>query len=64
MKVGSRTISTRRVTLKRDCSYSSTVAFSSRSRLGRSGRLKVTVRFLGNDVLGLRTASSRTVRAG
>lgn len=64
VKVGSRTISTRRATLRRDCSYSSTVSFSSRARLGRSGRLKVTVRFLGNEVLGLRTASSRIVRAG
>ncbi len=64
IKAGSRTISTRRTTLRGDCSYRSTVSFASRSRLGSTGRLKVTVRFLGNDVLKPRTAASRTVRAG
>ena len=64
IKAGSRTISTRRSTLRGDCSYRSTVSFAVRSRLGSTGRLKVTVRFLGNDVLKPRTAASRMVRAG
>jgi hypothetical protein len=63
VKRGTRTISTRRVTLKRDCTYSSTVSFADRRRLG-TGRLKFTARFLGNEVLGVRTAPSRTARAG
>lgn len=58
------TISSRRVVLKRDCSYSSTVTFNERRRLGRSGRLRFTARFLGNEVLGTRTAPTRTARAG
>ena len=64
VKVGSKTVSTRRVTLRRDCTYVSTVTFRNRSRLGRSGRLKFTARFLGNDVLGLRASRSKFVRVG
>lgn len=58
------TISTRRVALRRDCSYSSTVTFNDRRRLGRTGRLRFTARFLGNEVLGTRAAPTRTARAG
>lgn len=58
------TVSTRRVTLRRDCTYATSVTFGNRSRLGRSGRLKVTARFLGNKVLKARSARSRFVRAG
>jgi len=64
IKRGSATVSTRRVTLTRDCTYSSTVTFRKRSSLGRTGRLKVTTRFLGNKVLKARSASSTSVRAG
>ena len=64
VKAGSKTVSTRRVTLSGDCSYRSSVAFAVRSRLGRSGRLKFGVRFLGNDVLAPRSASVKTARAG
>ncbi|MEJ7894775.1 MAG: Ig-like domain-containing protein [Solirubrobacteraceae bacterium] len=64
VKVGAKTISNRRVALRKDCTYSSSVTFRSRGRLGRSGRLKVTARFLGNRVLGLKVATSRFVRVG
>lgn len=64
VKRGSTTLSTRRVTLSRTCTYSSTVSFANRRRLGSSGRLKITARFLGNDVLKRRDAASRSVRAG
>ena len=63
VKAGSKTVSTRRVTLSGDCSYRSSVAFAVRSRLGRSGRLKFGVRFLGNNVLAPRSASVKTARA-
>jgi Ca2+-binding RTX toxin-like protein len=64
VKRATRTISTRRVALRRDCSYSSTVTFNDRRRLGPTGRLRFIARFLGNEVLGIKTARSRTVRAG
>jgi Ca2+-binding RTX toxin-like protein len=64
VKRGTRTISTRRVTLKSDCSYSSTVTFTDRTRLGPTGRLRFTARFLGNGVLGIRSARTVTARAG
>ncbi len=64
VKVGSRTVSSRRVGLRNDCSYRSTVSFTSRQRLGRSGRLKFTSRFLGNKVLTLLSASWKYAKAG
>jgi len=64
IKRGSNTISTRRRTLTKSCTFSSTVKFDDRSRLPRTGRLKVTVRFLGNPALLPRGARSRFVRFG
>ena len=48
-KAGKKTISTRRVNLRKNCRYSSKVTFSIPSRL--AGRLQVVVRFAGNAVL-------------
>ena len=48
-KAGRRTISTRSISLRADCSYRLSVSFASRSRLGTSGRLSVQVKFLGNE---------------
>ncbi len=48
IKRGGVTISTRRVFLRRNCTYSVRVTFSSRKRFGRATRLKFTVRFVGN----------------
>ena len=63
IKRGTKTVSTRRVALRSSCTFSSTVTFS-RSRRNARGRLKVTARFLGNDVLERISARSRSVRAG
>ena len=60
VKRGARTISPRRVGLKPDCGFSSTVSFARRLR----GRLTVTVRFLGNAALVPRSARPVVVRAG
>lgn len=60
VKRGARTISTRRVGLKADCGFSSTVTFARRLR----GRLTMTVRFLGNAALLPRTARPVALRAG
>ena len=63
VKRGRRTISTRRAEVTRRCTFSSAVIFRDRRRLG-DGRLRVTVRFLGNAVLRERTAASFGLRAG
>ena len=63
VKRGTRTISTRRAALTRSCAFSLRVTFRDRRRLG-DGRLKATVRFLGNDVLRPRTTPVLRVRAG
>ena len=60
-KAGGRTISTRRTLLRSNCTYRSRVTFTNRARLGRSGRLTVQVRFLGND--RFRPASARRLSA-
>jgi len=62
-KVVRKTISNRRVALRRDCRFVSRVTFRNPERLGR-GRLRVSVRFLGNAVLKARSTKRRTVRAG
>jgi hypothetical protein len=63
-KRGTKTISARRRTIRKNCTWRSSVTFARRSRVGRSGRLKVMVRFLGNDVLTPRQAKTFRVRAG
>ena len=62
VKAGKKTISTRRVNLKSNCTYSSTVSFANRSRFGKAKSLKLTVRFGGNSVLASKTLTSKTVR--
>jgi hypothetical protein len=62
VKAGSRTLSTRRASLRGDCTYGSSVSFSRRSRFGRARSLRFTARFLGNTVLKAARASSRTGR--
>ena len=57
-KVSGKTISTRRVTLRSDCSYRIRVTFRVRSRLG-DGKLTLRVRFLGTA--RLKPASARTL---
>jgi hypothetical protein len=59
VKAGTRTISTRRVNIRRNCTFSSTVSFRDRSRFGRATRLKFTARFTGNKVLSRSSAASR-----
>lgn len=64
VKRGATTLSTRRTNLRRNCTYSSSVTFTNRRRLGSSGRLRFTARFLGNAVLTRATAPTRTAGAG
>ncbi len=62
VKVGSKTVSTRRAKLSGTCSYSVSVTFRDRKRFGRARALKFTARFTGNKVLDQAQSSSRTVR--
>jgi hypothetical protein len=62
VKRGTRTISTRRVTLTSTCTYSSRVSFANRSRFGSATRLKFTARFLGNARVSPDSAPSRFAR--
>ena len=63
-KRGSKTISTRRVNVNSQCRYTSRVTFQ-RARFPKLPvKLKVSVRFLGNNVLLPRSAPTRFVRAG
>jgi hypothetical protein len=48
IKRGRTTISTRRVSLRSDCSYSLRVSFANRRRFGSLARLRFTARFAGN----------------
>jgi Ca2+-binding RTX toxin-like protein len=60
---GRNTISNRRVALKPDCTFRSSVTFSNASRLrARAKTLDVFTRFTGNLVLGPRNARVGTVR--
>lgn len=62
VKAGAKTISTRRVALRRNCTFVSTVTFSNRKRLGSTGRLKFVLRFTGNAVLSRSAAVARNLR--
>jgi len=48
VKRGSVTLSTRRVSLRKDCTYAVTVSFADARRFARVKRLKLTARFAGN----------------
>ncbi len=62
VKRGGTTISTRRVSLTRSCTYSLRVSFGNSRRFGRSKQLKFTARFVGNALVLRATAPSRFVR--
>ena len=59
IKSGARTVSTRRVNLKKNCTFKSSAKIS-RKRLGRR-RLVVVAQFLGNDALSAKRASKKSV---
>lgn len=60
-KAGKKTISTRRVKLRSNCSYRSRVTFRLPRRLNPR-TLRVFVRFAGNDVIAAKNAARRSVR--
>lgn len=62
VKRGGTTISTRRVSLRANCTYSLRVSFASSRRFGTATRLKFTARFLGNALVAPTTAGARFAR--
>jgi hypothetical protein len=64
VKRRANTISNRRVNLRRDCTFASSVTFRPGERLPRSGTLRFQVRFLGNEALFPIRAQTITVRFG
>ena len=62
VKAGGRTISNRRARVRQDCRFASVVTFGSRRRFTRSGALRFTLRFTGNEVLKRSLAVARNVR--
>ncbi|MDQ3632360.1 MAG: VCBS repeat-containing protein [Actinomycetota bacterium] len=62
IKRGSATISTRRVSLRKDCTFSSQVSFINARRFARVERLKFIARFLGNKLVSPATAPTRLAR--
>jgi len=62
VKRGAVTISTRRASLTRNCTYSSRVAFANKRRFGTAAKLKFTVRFLGNARVSPAIAPARFAR--
>jgi hypothetical protein len=64
IKNGKKTISTRRAKLSKRCTYRQRVTFSVKSRLKSQGKLKVTVRFIGNAALKPKRAKQLYVRYG
>jgi len=61
-KRGQTTISTRRVSLTKNCTYSVKVTFRDKSRFASFKRLKFTARFLGNRYVLRVSATSKFVR--
>ena len=61
IKAGRKTVSTRRVRLRSNCTYRSRVTFRIRQRL-RPRTLRRTVRFGGNAVMAARSAPRQTLR--
>ena len=61
-KAGRKTISTRRATLSRTCTYRVRLSFKNRKRFGRRAKLSVRVRFLGNDRLRAQTVRTLSAR--
>lgn len=62
-RVGARSISTKRATLRSNCTYQLTVTFANRRNLG-SGRLTLRVRFLGTARLNAAGPRNLSARAG
>ena len=62
VKAGTRTVSTRRVEIRSNCTYSSTVTFRDRSALRTARSLRFLARFTGNGVVAAARATTRSGR--
>ena len=64
IKRGKRTLSNRRVGVRRNCSFADSVKFRDRKRLGKARSLRVVVTYQGNKVLLPQKAKPRAVAIG
>ena len=64
IKAGSRTLSARRVALRKDCTYSSVTTFGSHARFGSSSVLRYAIEFTGSAVLRNTKVHRYSVRVG
>jgi Ca2+-binding RTX toxin-like protein len=64
IKAGSRTISARRVSLRKDCTYSSVTTFGNHARFGSSSVLHYAIQFTGSAVLRHTKVHRYSVRVG
>jgi Ca2+-binding RTX toxin-like protein len=62
IEAGTKTVSTRHIDLEHDCTYSSSIAFHSRSSFGKATVLHLTARFGGSAVLTAASAKRRSAR--
>ena len=61
VKSPKKTISARRVSLKRNCTYRSQVTFTTRNRFHSNGKVRFVVRFLGNADVRRKSARTQTI---
>jgi hypothetical protein len=66
VKRGSKTVAKRTATLASSCTWTATVTFKNRRKLGKtpSGKLTATARFGGNAALNAKSSKALTVRFG
>jgi hypothetical protein len=62
IEAGAKTVSTRHIELEHDCTYSSSIAFHSRSSFGKATVLHLSARFGGSAVLTAASAKRRSAR--
>jgi Ca2+-binding RTX toxin-like protein len=62
IEAGAKTVSTHHVDVERDCTYSSSIAFHSRSSFGKATVLHLTARFGGSTALKAASAKQASAR--
>ena len=58
LKNGKKTVTTKKVSVKKDCTYSAKVTVS------KKGKMKASVKFAGNSSVGAKTSAALNLRAG
>jgi PKD repeat protein len=64
VKVGKKTVSSRTTALRTSCTYSTSVTFRNRARLGVAKSVRISVKFQGNKALTPKSAKTFSARVG